>query len=236
MSLPRSDDLAAPIPKPTLGYAYAMPSTMQLVPHAVLCEGCDAVYSTMRLQPGETAHCSRCGTELERYQGNAHKRMLPLVLAGLLMFAVANLFPIVSIVIGGQFSDTTLVGAVAALVHEGMGGVAALVLATTLLFPLLQLLVLLYLLLPQLRQPRLNQPWGFAWLVRLLQILQPWGMVEVFLLGVLVAIVKLTSSAEVIAGPALGAFVALTVLLTAILSFPPRNFWHLAFAVPAQTP
>jgi paraquat-inducible protein A len=51
----------------------------------------------------------------------------------------------------------------------------------------------------------------------------------VFLLGVLVAIVKLTSSAEVIAGPALGAFVALTVLLTAILSFSPRNFWHLAF-------
>jgi paraquat-inducible protein A len=204
---------------------------MQLVPHAILCEGCDAVYPTTRLQPGETARCTRCGTVLERYQGNAHQRMLPLVLAGLLMFAVANLFPIVSIVIGGQFSDTTLVGAVAALTEEGMGEVAALVLATTLLFPLLQLLVLLYLLLPQ---PRQKQALGFAGLVKLLQLLQPWGMVEVFLLGVLVAIVKLTSSAEVIAGPALGAFVALTVLLTAILSFPPRNFWHLAFDAPTH--
>ncbi len=199
---------------------------MQLVPHAILCEGCDAVYPMPVLHTGETARCTRCGTVLERYQGNAHQRMLPLVLAGLLMFAVANLFPIVSIVIGGQFSDTTLVGAVAALTQEGMGEVAALVLATTLLFPLLQLLVLLYLLLPP---PRQRRPRGFAWLVKLLQMLQPWGMVEVFLLGVLVAIVKLTSSAEVIAGPALGAFVALTVLLTAILSFSPRNFWHLAF-------
>jgi paraquat-inducible protein A len=204
---------------------------MQLVPHAIVCEGCDAVYPKTRLQPGEIARCTRCGTELERYQGDAHKRMLPLVLAGLLMFAVANLFPIVSIVIGGQFSDTTLVGAVAALTDEGMGEVAALVLATTLLFPLLQLLVLLYLLLPQ---PRQKQALGFAGLVKLLQLLQPWGMVEVFLLGVLVAIVKLTSSAEVIAGPALGAFVALTVLLTAILSFPPRNFWHLAFDAPTH--
>ena len=205
---------------------------MQLVPHAILCEGCDAVYPKTQLQPGETARCSRCGTELERYRGDAHRRMLPLVLASLLMFGVANLFPIVTIVIGGQVSDTTLVGAVVALTDEGMGEVAALVLATTLLFPLLQLLVLLYLLLPQprlLRQNRQKQPLGFAALVKLLQMLQPWGMVEVFLLGVLVAIVKLTSSAEVIAGPALGAFVALTVLLTAILSFPPRNFWHLAF-------
>ena len=213
---------------------------MQLVPHAIVCKGCDAVYPKTRLQPGEIARCTRCGTELERYQGDAHKRMLPLVLAGLLMFAVANLFPIVSIVIGGQFSDTTLVGAVAALTDEGMGEVAALVLATTLLFPLLQLLVLLYLLLPQPRPLRQNQQnpqtqaLGFAALVKLLQMLQPWGMVEVFLLGVLVAIVKLTSSAEVIAGPALGAFVALTVLLTAILSFPPRNFWHLAFDAPTH--
>ena len=206
---------------------------MQLVPHAILCEGCDAVYPKTRLQAFETARCTRCGTVLERYQGDAHKRMLPLVLAGLLMFAVANLFPIVSIVIGGQFSDTTLVGAVAALTQEGMGEVAALVLATTLLFPLLQLLVLLYLLLPP---PRQRRPLGFTWLVKLLQLLQPWGMVEVFLLGVLVAIVKLTSSAEVIAGPALGAFVALTVLLTAILSFSPRNFWHLAFDKVSDAP
>lgn len=221
-----------------LKYAYAIypsnpPFTMHLVPHVVICEGCDAVYPKTPLACGETARCTRCGTELERYMGDTHKRILPLVVAGLVMFAVANLFPIVSIAIGGKHSTTTLVGAVMALTEEGMGEVAVLVLATTLLFPLLQLLILLYLLIP-LAQPleRQRRPPGFTWLVKALQSLQPWGMVEVFLLGILVAIVKLTSSAEVIAGPALGAFVALTVLLTAILSFQPRNFWHLAFAEP----
>ncbi len=203
---------------------------MHLVPHVILCEGCDAVYPKTLLAPGETARCTRCGTALERYTGDTHKRILPLVVAGLVMFAVANLFPIVSISIGGQHSATTLVGAVVALAHEGLAEVALLVLATTLLFPLLQLLILLYLMLPL---ASLRRPLGFTWLVRALQSLQPWGMVEVFLLGILVAIVKLTSSAEVIVGPAMAAFVALTVLLTAILSFQPRDFWQMAFADPA---
>lgn len=187
------------------------------------------MYPKTPLARGEMARCTRCGTELERYTGDSHKRILPLVVAGLLMFAVANMFPIVSIVIAGQLSATTLVGAVLALTDEGMAEIAALVLATTLLFPLLQLLILLYLLVPL---PRQRRPRGFAWLLRALQSLQPWGMVEVFLLGILVAIVKLTSSAEVIVGPALGAFVALTVLLTAIVSFQPRNLWHMVFAEP----
>lgn len=200
---------------------------MQQVPHVVICEGCDAVYHKTALGKGQVARCPRCGTELDRYTGHAQQRILPMVVAGLLMFGVANLFPIVAISIGGQYSEVTLVGAVMALSQEGMAEVALLVLATTLVFPLIQLVILLYLLLPLSRERR---PPGFAWLVRVLQSLLPWGMVEVFLLGVLVAIVKLTSSAEVIVGPALGAFVALTVLLTVILSFQPRSFWHMAFA------
>jgi len=66
-------------------------------------------------------------------------------------------------------------------------------------------------------------------LVRMMQSLRPWGMIEVFLLGVLVAIVKLSSMATVVPGPALWAFVALTVTLTAVLSFNPGAFWEMAF-------
>ena len=126
-------------------------------------------------------------------------------------------------------SQTTLLGAAVALTGEGMSEVALLVLATTLLFPLLQLCILLYLLLPVAQGRRLP---GFALLVRIMQSLRPWGMIEVFLLGVLVAIVKLSSMASVVAGPALWAFVALTVLLTAVLSFDPRLFWQAALAPP----
>ena len=200
---------------------------MKEVPDAIVCEGCDAVYRRVRLRRREVSHCPRCSTELDRHAGDQSARVLPLTVACLILFAIANLFPIVEIELQGLSSETTLVGAVIALTTEGMSPVALLVLATTLLFPLLQLCILFYLLVP-LRYER--RPAGFQLLVNALQALRPWGMVEVFLLGVLVAIIKLSSMARVIPGPALWAFVGLTVLLTAVLSFNPRAFWEMAFA------
>lgn len=198
---------------------------MTEVPDAIVCDGCDAVYQRLALAPREVARCPRCGTELDRDRAAQRRRILPLTVASLIMFAIANLFPIVEIELRGLTSQTTLVGAVQALASEGMSLVAVLVLATTLLFPLMQLVILLWLLVPL---ARLRRPMGFELLVRTLQSLRPWGMVEVFLLGVLVALVKLSSMAVVLPGPALWAFVALTVLLTAVLAFDPRGFWTLA--------
>ncbi len=211
---------------------------MKLVRDVTVCEGCDAVFRTPRLRSREIAHCPRCGTELARHPGQQRERLLPLTLASLILFAIANLFPIVEIELQGRSSQTTLAGAVVVLAGEGMSPVALLVLATTLLFPLAQLCILFYLQAAPLvwgtgrtggaaTAPR--RPPGFAVLVKALQSLRPWGMVEVFLLGVLVAIVKLFGMATVVVGPALWAFVGLTVLLTSLLSFDPRSFWEMAF-------
>lgn len=199
---------------------------MTEVPDTVVCPGCDAVYSRTPLQPRDVAHCPRCGTELDRHPGRQERRILPLTVACLIMFAIANLFPIVEIELQGLRSRTTLAGAVVALGAEGMSVVALLVLATTILFPFLQLCILAYLLVPLSRERR---PLGFALLVRLMQSLRPWGMIEVFLLGVLVAIVKLSSMATVVPGAALWAFMALTVMLTVVLSFNPGAFWEMTF-------
>ena len=199
---------------------------MKEVPDAIVCEGCDAIYRRVPLGSCEIARCARCGTELDRHAGGQSARVLPLTVASLILFVIANLFPIVAIELQGLRSETTLAGAVVALGAEGMPVVAMLVLATTILFPLLQLCILFYLLVPMAYERR---PAGFSVLVRLMQAVRPWGMIEVFLLGVLVAIVKLSSLAEVVAGPALWAFMGLTVLLTAVLSFNPRTFWEMAF-------
>lgn len=195
---------------------------MQEVPDLIACEGCDALYGRPLLKRREIARCARCGTELERHPGRKGERILPLTIASLVLFAIANLFPIVEIEVGGSTSQTTLLGAVLALSGGDRALVASIVLATTILFPLLQLTVLFYLLIPS-REP--GPPAGFDWLVRTIQSLRPWGMIEVFLLGVLVAIIKLSSMAIIVPGPALWAFVALTLLLTAVLSFDPRSLW-----------
>jgi paraquat-inducible protein A len=195
---------------------------MQEVPDVIACEGCDALYSRPELLPDQVARCLRCETELERHPGSQHERILPLTIAGLVLFAIANIFPIVAIEINGAGSRTTLLGAVAALAMEERALVALLVLATTFLFPLVQLGVLLYLLV---RGSNGAPPAGSDWMVRGIQSLRPWGMIEVFLLGVLVAIVKLSGMATIVPGPALWAFMLLTPLLTAVVSFDPRLFW-----------
>jgi paraquat-inducible protein A len=93
-------------------------------------------------------------------------------------------------------------------------------------------LILLWLLVP-LQWGRGQRVAGFAPLVRAMQALRPWGMVDIFLLGVLVAIIKLSSMATVLPGPALWAFMVLTVLLTLVTAFDPRRLWEMAGAVDA---
>jgi paraquat-inducible protein A len=203
---------------------------MQARPDLIVCEECDAVHRKAVLKHAEVARCLRCGAELERDTGNRMQRLLPLTVASLIMFVIANCFSIVAIELQGLTSETTLLGAVMALNHEGMSLVALLVLATTILFPLVQLLILLYLLLPSSQQ--VQRP-GIKFLLRVMQIVRPWGMVEVFLLGVLVALVKLSNMANVLPGVALWAFAALTILLTVVVSFNPRYLWRLLVMVPS---
>ena len=105
-----------------------------------------------------------------------------------------------------------------------MGPVAALVGVTALLFPVLELLMILAVLVP-LRLGRASP--RLAPFFRLVRSVQPWGMVEVFLLGMLVSLVKLSHLATVILGTAFWAMAALIVVLTlAGRAFDPRLLWQ----------
>lgn len=199
---------------------------MQEVPDMIACEECDAIYRRLALGRDEVAFCRCCGAELERDTNSRGRRVLPLTIAGLFMYIIANAFPIVEMELHGLVNRTTLIGSVIALNAEGMPLVAFLVLATTILFPLIQLLALIYLLAAS------NRPGGPAYrpafnlLARVIQTLRPWVMVEIFLLGVIVAFVKMTSMATVLPGPALWALGALTFLFAAVFSFNPRYIWR----------
>lgn len=200
---------------------------MQEISQVIACDGCDAIYPKQLLKQGQVSKCVRCGTILERYLGNKHVRMVPYCLASIIFYLIANFFPIVEIELRGIQSRTTLFGTIIALYQENASLVALLVMLTTMLFPFIQLCVLLYLFLSLLK-PKSKLPLGFNILIRSLQKLHPWGMLEVFLLGILIAIIKLTSFAKIIPGVALWTFILLTVLFVVVLSFNPKNFWTLA--------
>jgi paraquat-inducible protein A len=191
------------------------------------CPQCDALHRRPALRRGEKALCVRCGSVLVRRHRLAPQQVLALVVAALIVFVVANAFPIVDLQVQGLRSGATLFGSVVALWSEGRQLMAVLVCATTQVFPLVDLLCLLALLTAADRPGR--RPAWFAPLLRFLQELRPWGMIEVFMLGVVVSLVKLSGMAAILPGLALWAFAALTVLMAAILSFHPRQLWSEPF-------
>jgi paraquat-inducible protein A len=178
----------------------------------IACHECDLLQRLPEHQGSYVARCPRCNALLHRGVENSIDRTLALTLAGVILFAVANAFPLLAFKLKGQVTQATLISGVLDLYQTGKWEIALLVLLTTIVVPLLELLILLYVFLP-LKFNRV--PWKLAAVFRMAQNLSPWSMMEVFLIGIIVAIVKLIGMAQIIPGLALWSFVLLIVTLAA---------------------
>lgn len=191
----------------------------------VVCEHCDAIFARRRLARGEIANCSRCGAELYRDHALDLQLMLALTITGLVVFVIANNYPLVTLDMQGVRTDSTMWGAVRATWHTGVGPVAVLAALTVFFFPLAQLLMLGYVLSALLRA---RVPPGFIDVMHALRLMRPWSMVEVFMLGILVSVVKMAGIAHVVPEVGIFAFAGLTLLLTVINSFDLHALWDTA--------
>ena len=208
---------------PADALSHTLPAEVMNGQPVIACHDCDLLQRESVLPPDGVARCARCGAELYRNRANSLDRALAYSLAGMTLFIIANAFPIVGLEAAGDRVQTTLFGSVLALYEQEMRLVAGVVFLTAILTPLAQLSALTYLLLPL----KLNRvPRGAAVVYRTMNLAQAWSMVEVFMLGVLVALVKLSHIAAVVPGIALWSFGGLMLLLTAATSaFEPRAFW-----------
>jgi paraquat-inducible protein A len=117
-----------------------------------------------------------------------------------------------------------LIGAALGLYRQGHAGLAALVFITTVVGPFLQIAGLLYLLIPLRRK---QQAPGQNTVFRLLALVRPWTFVEVFMLGALVALVRVAAYARVVPGAALWSCALLMLTLAALTSrTSPGQFWR----------
>ncbi|WP_321815600.1 MULTISPECIES: paraquat-inducible protein A [unclassified Paraburkholderia] len=195
-------------------------------PTLVACRHCDALFRRPRLLPGgQTACCSRCGSTLYRESAAQLDSLCAITVAALVTFIIAQAFPIIELDANGITSESSLIGALAVLWSQGMYAVASLVFCATVLFPLVEIVALLYLLLPIRRGV---VPPGFRHVMHVIGFVRPWGMLEVFMVGILVAIVKLVSISRVMPQTALFAFAALTLMLTVVAMFDFRRLWEIA--------
>lgn len=197
---------------------------MLAVPHAVVndsrkfndslvaCIDCDLLYRKPRLLPGERACCRRCGALLYERKRHGLDYSLALAATSLILFVLANVYPLLRLNIAGRVQTGLIITGVQELYAQGFWEISGLVLAVTIVAPLFRILSVFYVLAPL--QLNRRAP-GAAFVFRMVEVLHPWAMTEVFMLGILVAVVKLGDLATITPGIALYSFAALIVLMAA---------------------
>lgn len=187
------------------------------------CPHCDLLQRTVPVRDTAVARCGRCRLELYRPYDENLDRPLAFTLAAGILFVFANVFPIVGLELSGVRTTATLTGTAMALSDQHMKFLAAVVFFTTVIVPAVQLTAMTYVLVP-LRLGAAPRYMPLA--LRALQAVRPWGMVEVFLLGMFVSLVKLAGMATVIPGPGLWSFGALLLAIAgAVATFDARAAW-----------
>lgn len=188
----------------------------------VVCEQCGMAHRWRSLAPSSVARCTRCEAILGRGHRLTLTTLLSLTITASVVFLIGLGSDVLSLEMRGVSRATTLPGAISTLWTEGHETISVLTAITALIAPALFLGLRLYVLVP-LAAGRV--PAGFAVCVRLLHQAGRWGMVEVFTIGALLSLVRLSSLADAAPGPGLFAFGAVMILFAAIESAGLKHLW-----------
>jgi len=189
----------------------------------LVCHDCDALLAMRELEEGEKAICPRCVNVLFTRGCNSLHRTAAFAMASAVLFVVANSYPFLTMRAGFRESQMLLWESATGLGAEGSPYLAAAVSVWIVGAPALLIGGLLYVVLPLLWERRLP---GAVPLCRWVLHARRWNMMEIFLLGVLVSLLKLGKLATLMLGTSFWAFVVLIICLTAALaSIHPRELW-----------
>ena len=189
----------------------------------VSCPHCDLLQRIPEVPPGASVRCSRCSKELWRHRKDSLNRTLALTLAALVLYIIANSVPMLGLTVVGREAYTTVIGGAQQLWNEKQPIVASLVLFVAVIAPALQIGFQLFILIGcRCKTP----PNWVGKLLAHLNYTRTWSMIEVMLLGVLVALTKIADYATIIPGVALFSLFGLVFLLAGMQScFDPREVW-----------
>jgi paraquat-inducible protein A len=189
------------------------------------CETCGLAQRVEELDPGMTAECIRCGASIVSRPATGAQTTAALTIAALVLYIPANIYPILQMNLYGATSDNTIWDGVVNLMQYNEYLVAAIVFLASIVVPLFKLLGLLF-LVASVRWNRGRRLRARTRIYQFIDAIGPWAMLDVFLLAILVALVKLGDLARVIPGPGLVAFTGVVVLtMLASQTFDPKLIW-----------
>ncbi len=170
-------------------------------------------------------HCPRCGAHLHPRKPNSLTRTWALVWTAIILIIPANVLPMtITTTLGAQEGDTIMSG-VLYFMQSGSWEIASVIFIASIFFPFCKLLILIFLLTSVRLQSRWR-PKDRTSLYRLTELVGRWSMVDIYVVTILVALVKLGAVASIEAGPAAIFFAAVvTTTMFAAESFDPRLIW-----------
>ena len=192
-------------------------------PHRSACHYCDTLHESFPVDEGMAANCARCGAPLYQDRPASLARASAFSLAALLLMALGHVFPFLTMDAASMRRELTLVGAASALIDERAPLLGMSVILFTVVAPLVLAAGMIYVCLP-LMFGRAAPGAGFAakWMYRS----EPWNMVEVFLLGVIVSLLKLAKVAEVDFGIGFWAFAGVMLCMAgAVAGIDREELW-----------
>ncbi|SLN37795.1 Paraquat-inducible protein A [Pseudoruegeria aquimaris] len=177
----------------------------------IACPTCDLLHEVAPVEPGYKARCRRCHTVLIAPRRQSMDVAIALAVTTTVLMIGAVSFPFLSMSQSGLQKSTSILGMVAIFDHGLMIVAGAFVAMMVIALPLVRALALIYTLLP-LRLGRKPAP-GAKRVFLFAQWLLPWAMTEIFIVGTMVALVKLMGLASVSFGPAFWLYCILVVVV-----------------------
>ena len=189
----------------------------------IACHQCDLIQYEVSLIAGESALCIRCNAQLYKSTAPNHNQEIALTISAIVMLLIANLFPFATVIVQDQVINATLFNIIQILFTQQQHVIALLIFITLVLAPILEVLTISYLLM--------QLTWGgqkqyIAYAYNLYLTFKKWVLVDVFMLGVLVALIKLAPILIVKADITVWALAGLVILLTTVeQSFDSKKMW-----------
>jgi paraquat-inducible protein A len=194
------------------------------------CLECGLLSRIRRLAPRQRARCPRCGADLHRRKPESLSRTWALVITATILYVPANLFPVMTVVSFGKGEADTILSGVKALIEANMWPLALLVFFASITVPVLKLMGIGFLLV-SVQSRSTWRPQERTRLYRVIEGVGRWSMIDIFMISILVALVKLEAIATIEPGVGATAFASVVVAtMFAATAFDPRLIWDAAGA------
>ena len=192
--------------------------------HYHICHECDEVCKVTDPNRAGSYRCPNCGHKLYSNRPGMIEKIYAYNIAALMLFAVTNYFPFLSFKVVGNVSHANFATSIYYLFREEQWMMGSAILITTIVVPVTRIFLYLSLFGPIYHG---HLPRYSSAVLKLLERLLPWGMIDVFLVGVLVSIVKLVKMGTIIPGTSLWAFMVMVFVMAAAQAiFDPHEIWE----------